>query len=176
MPNRSLKRFFTVYSFAFLILCIRVKVSIENPARFVWNLFVTFMHVSILAFWVGFFNITGEDLYIAIKKLGVTKACILSAICFGIYHWFSHEVIGNPVQMMKDWGIYSGCFLGAVNEIDKVGSLSKFEWWQIFFIIVLFIMKSIGGGILGALFEVAIKQFKILWSGKTKQGSLFLEV
>lgn len=38
----------------------------------------------------------GALLYIAIRKLGITKACILSALCFGIYHIFSYEVYGNP--------------------------------------------------------------------------------
>lgn len=41
----------------------------------------------------------GALLYIAIKLMGVVKACILSAICFGIYHWFSFGAFGNPVQM-----------------------------------------------------------------------------
>ena len=42
----------------------------------------------------------GALLYIAIKKLGITKACILSAVCFGIYHWFTSNVFGNPFMMM----------------------------------------------------------------------------
>ena len=42
----------------------------------------------------------GVLFYILIKKLGHTKAIIISAIAFGIYHWFSHEVIGNPIQML----------------------------------------------------------------------------
>ncbi len=42
----------------------------------------------------------GALLYIAIKKLGVTKACILSSVCFGIYHWFTFNVIGNPFMMV----------------------------------------------------------------------------
>ena len=41
----------------------------------------------------------GALLYIAIKKLGVAKACILSAVCFGIYHWFTFNVFGNPFMM-----------------------------------------------------------------------------
>ena len=41
----------------------------------------------------------GVLLYILIKKLGQANAIIISAIAFGIYHWFSHEVIGNPTQM-----------------------------------------------------------------------------
>ena len=42
----------------------------------------------------------GVLFYILIKKSGHTKAIIISAIVFGIYHWFSHEVIGNPIQML----------------------------------------------------------------------------
>ena len=41
----------------------------------------------------------GVLFYVLIKKLGHTRAIIISAIAFGIYHWFSHEVIGNPTQM-----------------------------------------------------------------------------
>ena len=41
----------------------------------------------------------GVLLYILIKKLGQAKGIIISAIAFGIYHWFSHGVIGNPAQM-----------------------------------------------------------------------------
>lgn len=41
----------------------------------------------------------GALLYILIKKIGIKKACIISAIAFGIYHWFSFGAFGNPVQM-----------------------------------------------------------------------------
>ena len=42
----------------------------------------------------------GALVYIAIKTLGIKWACILSAIAFGIYHWFSYGAFGNPVQMI----------------------------------------------------------------------------
>ncbi len=42
----------------------------------------------------------GVLFYILIKKLGPIKAIIISSVAFGIYHWFSHEVLGNPVQML----------------------------------------------------------------------------
>jgi len=42
----------------------------------------------------------GVILYILIKRLGFTKAILISAIAFGIYHWFSYEVIGNARQMV----------------------------------------------------------------------------
>ncbi|MDQ1858787.1 CPBP family intramembrane glutamic endopeptidase [Chryseobacterium sp. WLY505] len=41
----------------------------------------------------------GALLYLAIEKWGMTKACLLSAACFGIYHWFSYNAFGNPFQM-----------------------------------------------------------------------------
>lgn len=41
----------------------------------------------------------GALLYILIQKMGIKKACIISAIAFGIYHWFSYGAFGNPVQM-----------------------------------------------------------------------------
>jgi membrane protease YdiL (CAAX protease family) len=41
----------------------------------------------------------GVLLYLLIKKLGAAKGIIISAIGFGIYHWYSHEVIGDIKQM-----------------------------------------------------------------------------
>lgn len=42
----------------------------------------------------------GVVFYILIKKLGHTKAIIISAATFGMYHWFSQGSFGNPVQMV----------------------------------------------------------------------------
>jgi len=42
----------------------------------------------------------GALLYILIKKLDTTKAVILSAIAFGVYHWFSYGILGQPFQML----------------------------------------------------------------------------
>lgn len=41
----------------------------------------------------------GVLFYILIKKLGDKKAIIISAIAFGIYHWFSQSGFGNITQM-----------------------------------------------------------------------------
>jgi uncharacterized protein len=46
------------------------------------------------------FIFRGALLYIGIQKFGIRLACILSSVAFGIYHWFSYNVIGNPVQMI----------------------------------------------------------------------------
>lgn len=39
-------------------------------------------------------------LYKAIEFLGPKKACLLSAVCFGIYHWFSYGVFGAWISMI----------------------------------------------------------------------------
>jgi membrane protease YdiL (CAAX protease family) len=41
----------------------------------------------------------GAIFYILLKKLGTVKAIAISAIAFGIYHWFSFGVFGNILQM-----------------------------------------------------------------------------
>jgi len=41
----------------------------------------------------------GVLFYILIKKIGTTGAILISSIAFGIYHWFSQNLFGNPVQM-----------------------------------------------------------------------------
>jgi uncharacterized protein len=41
----------------------------------------------------------GALLYIATRKLGAVRACLLSAACFGVYHWFSYGVFGDPALM-----------------------------------------------------------------------------
>ena len=42
----------------------------------------------------------GALLHILIKKLNAKKAIVLSAIAFGIFHWFSYGILGQPVQML----------------------------------------------------------------------------
>ena len=42
----------------------------------------------------------GALLYILIQKTGWKPACLFSAVAFGIYHWFSFGVIGNPIPMV----------------------------------------------------------------------------
>lgn len=42
----------------------------------------------------------GVLLYILIKRFGANKAILVSAITFGVYHWFSYELFGNVQQMI----------------------------------------------------------------------------
>ncbi|WP_372801950.1 CPBP family intramembrane glutamic endopeptidase [Lutibacter sp.] len=42
----------------------------------------------------------GALLYIFIQKIGSRKGVLISAIAFGIYHWFSYGVLGNAMAMI----------------------------------------------------------------------------
>lgn len=42
----------------------------------------------------------GALLYILIKKIGSRKSILISAISFGIYHWFSYGILGNTMAMI----------------------------------------------------------------------------
>jgi membrane protease YdiL (CAAX protease family) len=65
----------------------------------------------------------GALLYIAIKKIGVTKACFLSAACFGIYHWFTFNVVGNPFMMVITFLMTAIAGLSWAFAFAKTGSL-----------------------------------------------------
>ena len=42
----------------------------------------------------------GALLYLLIRWIGPIKACLLSSVVFGVYHWFSYEVFGaRPILM-----------------------------------------------------------------------------
>lgn len=65
--------------------------------------FIDFAH----GFWWTFRSVLWEELLfrgvllvLAIKYLGKHKACILSSIIFGIYHWFSYDVFGSLTPML----------------------------------------------------------------------------
>ena len=46
------------------------------------------------------FLFRGVLLYFGIKYFGTKTACIISAIAFGAYHWFSYNIFGNVGQMI----------------------------------------------------------------------------
>ncbi len=58
----------------------------------------------------------GVLLYILIQLTGAKKAIIISAVAFGVYHWFSFGVIGNPVQML-----YTFFITGAMGMVLAYG-------------------------------------------------------
>lgn len=42
----------------------------------------------------------GALLYILMQHISSQKSILISAIAFGIYHWFSYGVLGNPMAML----------------------------------------------------------------------------
>ncbi|MEN7341837.1 MAG: CPBP family intramembrane glutamic endopeptidase, partial [Pseudomonadota bacterium] len=42
----------------------------------------------------------GALLYLLIRYIGIVKACLVSSIIFGVYHWFSYEVFGSRLILM----------------------------------------------------------------------------
>lgn len=82
----------------------------------------------------------GALLYIAIKKLGTTKACILSAVCFGIYHWFSYNIFGNPSMMVIVFLMTATVGLSWAFAFARTGSLylpiGLHLGWNLFSIVV----------------------------------------
>lgn len=79
-------------------------------------------------------------LYIAIKKLGAVRACILSAVCFGIYHWFSYNIFGNPLMMFIVFLMTAIVGLSWAFAFAKTGSLylpiGLHLGWNLFSIVV----------------------------------------
>lgn len=54
----------------------------------------------------------GVLLYILIKKFGAVWGILISSLAFGIYHWFSHELWGQPMQMLFE--LLSSAAIGSV--------------------------------------------------------------
>ncbi len=59
------------------------------------------------SFWWDFKSVLTEELifrggllYILIQRIGNWKSILISAIAFGIYHWFSYGVLGNAMAMI----------------------------------------------------------------------------
>ncbi|MEO7977991.1 type II CAAX endopeptidase family protein [Flavobacterium sp.] len=55
---------------------------------------------DIKSVWTEELIFRGALLYILIKKIGSRKSILISAIAFGVYHWFSYGVLGNIIAMI----------------------------------------------------------------------------
>ena len=90
------------------ILCVVVQYIEASLKSSVWVLNENITGVIILkSFWWDFKSVLTEELifrgailFILIQKIGSYKGILISAIAFGIYHWFSFGVLGNIVAMI----------------------------------------------------------------------------
>jgi uncharacterized protein len=65
----------------------------------------------------------GAILYILIKRLGAGWGIVLSSIAFGIYHWFSFEVLGNVPAMIQIFLVTGAMGLVLAYGFWKTGSM-----------------------------------------------------
>lgn len=63
--------------------------------------------IILKSFWWDFKSVLTEELvfrgallYLLIQKIGSQKSILISAVAFGVYHWFSYGVLGNVVAMI----------------------------------------------------------------------------
>ncbi|WP_339631738.1 type II CAAX endopeptidase family protein [Bizionia echini] len=105
--GKRLKQFL----FGFLItgiLCVLVQCleSYLTSSTWILNKDIT-ARIILKSFWWDFKSVMSEELifrgavlYILIQKIGSRKSILISAIAFGIYHWFSYGVLGNVMAMI----------------------------------------------------------------------------
>lgn len=90
------------------ILCVLVQYleSYLKSSSWILNKDIT-SGIILKSFWWDFKSVLTEELifrgallYILIQKIGSRKSILISAISFGIYHWFSFGVLGNVMAMI----------------------------------------------------------------------------
>ena len=104
---RRLKQFLIGFLIT-AILCVIVQYIEAFLKSSTWVLNEIIIYSSVLkAFWWDVRSVLTEELifrgailYLLIQRIGSNKAILISAIAFGIYHWFSFGVLGNIVAMV----------------------------------------------------------------------------
>nr|WP_297788833.1 type II CAAX endopeptidase family protein [uncultured Allomuricauda sp.] len=105
--GKTLKQFLTGFLITG-ILCVLVQYleSYLKSSAWIVNKNIT-GSIIINSFWWDFKSVLIEELifrgallYILIQKIGSKKSILISAIAFGIYHWFSYGVLGNLMAMI----------------------------------------------------------------------------
>lgn len=116
----------------------------------------------------------GALLYILIKKIGIKKACLISSMAFGIYHWFSFGVLGNPIQMIYVffstglWGfMYAFSFTKTKSLYLPIG---LHLGWNLFNIVIFsqgplgkqLLIHDANGHLLNGLPSIALTLFQLI--------------
>jgi len=104
---KRLKQFFIGFLItAILCAIVQYSESLLKSSTWVLNEKIT-SQIILKAFWWDLKSVLTEELifrgailYILIQKIGSNKGILISAIAFGIYHWFSFGVLGNIVAMI----------------------------------------------------------------------------
>jgi membrane protease YdiL (CAAX protease family) len=101
----NLTMFFLVFAF----LCAASAYVVRNyvgKEAWGWNpeltpsLFWKGVLWNLQSVWFEELIFRGALFYILLDRLKPAAAIAISAVAFGIYHWFSYEVLGDPVKMI----------------------------------------------------------------------------
>lgn len=94
--------------FTFIILLKLILIYLETQLKAIEWLQVSFsFQLLIQSFWYHLKSALTEDLvfrgallYVLINRIGIQKAILISAITFGVYHWFSYGMLNSgPVPL-----------------------------------------------------------------------------
>lgn len=108
VPNRKRLQQFGIGFLLTSLLCLSVQFLEINLKSTKWllNKEIELDLILRMLFWDLKSVITeelifrGALLYILIQKLGKLKGIIISSIAFGIYHWFTFEILGSIIPMI----------------------------------------------------------------------------
>lgn len=102
--KKALIQFFK--GFGVIIVIRFIFILLESEIRaFEWTLNSDFQKRTTLdAFWYHLKSALTEELiyrgallYILIERIGAKRALWITALIFGVYHWFSYEIFGNGI-------------------------------------------------------------------------------
>ncbi|WP_027391848.1 CPBP family intramembrane glutamic endopeptidase [Aquimarina latercula] len=108
LPLAKRLKQFLIGFFITAVLCTLAQ-NLESYLKSSTWILNTGINISIIlkSFWWDFKSVLTEELifrgallYIIIQKIGSRKGILISAISFGIYHWFSFGILGNIVAMI----------------------------------------------------------------------------
>ena len=105
--SKRLKQF-TVGFLLSAVLCILVQYLEAFLKSASWALNEDISDDRVLkSFWWDFKSVLTEELifrgallYILLQRIGSQKSILISAVAFGVYHWFSYGVLGNVLAMI----------------------------------------------------------------------------
>ena len=75
------------------------EIWILNP-KFTWSLVLDGARWNINSVLFEELIFRGAIFYILMKRIGTAYSILISAVSFGIYHWFSFGILGNITQMI----------------------------------------------------------------------------
>jgi hypothetical protein len=179
--NQRVQQFtfgFTLSALVFTLYCLTITFFTHNH----WSINQAFSRYDFIkSTWWTINSVLFEELifrgallYLLIHKTSERIGCFTSAVAFGIYHWFSFGVLGNPVQMIYVfimtgvWGIMFAFAFSRTNALYLPVGLHL--GWNLFNTVVFsqgplgsqLFVSSHNGQLLTGFASIAIQLFQLL--------------